>query len=469
MVVERSVALRDALQFVVEVNHYLAQGQHEAQFHAVAADVLLVDQFAALVEAEGHDGADEVGGGDDGCAYVGLLDMVYQRLVGQPRGIVHLLHFALLGIAHIRHVGHGGDDVHIELAVQPLLHDLHVQQAEEATAETEAQGHGGLGLEGQRGVVQLEFLQRGTQVLVVRRIDGIDAGKDHGFHLLESLDGRVAGAGHVGDGVAHLDLLRVLDAADDIAHVARTQFLTGYHVHLQHAHLVGIILHARVEELHLVALADDAVDDLEVGDDASERVEHGVEDQGLQGSLLVAHGMGYAVHDGIQYLLHALAGLAAGPDDVLRVTADEVYYLVLHLVGHGAGHVDLVDHGYDLQVVVDGHIEVGDGLRLHALRGVDHEQGAFASSNRTAHLIREIDMSRRVDEVQDILLSVALILHLYGVALDGDTALALQIHVVEHLSLSHLYGFGVFKQPVGKCRLAVVYMCDDAEIPDILH
>ena len=33
----------------------------------------------------------------------------------------------------------GGDDVHVVLAPQPLLDDLHVQQAEEAAAETEAE------------------------------------------------------------------------------------------------------------------------------------------------------------------------------------------------------------------------------------------------------------------------------------------------------------------------------------------
>ena len=33
----------------------------------------------------------------------------------------------------------GGDDVHVVLAAEPLLDDLHVQQAEEAAAEAEAE------------------------------------------------------------------------------------------------------------------------------------------------------------------------------------------------------------------------------------------------------------------------------------------------------------------------------------------
>ncbi len=35
--------------------------------------------------------------------------------------------------------GRGGDEVEVELALQALLDDLHVQQAEEAAAEAEAQ------------------------------------------------------------------------------------------------------------------------------------------------------------------------------------------------------------------------------------------------------------------------------------------------------------------------------------------
>ena len=114
----------------------------------------------------------------------------------------------------------------------------------------------------------------------------------------------------MGDGIAHLDFLRVLNAADDVAHIACPQFLAGYHVHLQDAHLVGIVLHTRIKELHLVALTDDAVQNLEVGDDATEGVEDGVENQGLQRCLLVTLRMRDAVDDSVENLLHALARLA---------------------------------------------------------------------------------------------------------------------------------------------------------------
>ena len=93
---------------------------------------------------------------------------------------------------------------------------------------------------------------------------------------------------------------------------------------------------------------------------------------------------------------------------------------------------------------------VRDGLRLHTLCGIDHQQRALAGGNRTADLIREVNVSRSINQVQDILLPVALILHLYSVALNGNATFALQIHVVEHLTFSHLNGLRILQQTVGE-------------------
>ena len=83
MVVERGIALRYALQLVVEVYHYLAQRYVEMQLHAVAAHVFLVYQFAALVKTQLHYRPYVVGVRYYRGAYVRLLDVVYQCLVGQ--------------------------------------------------------------------------------------------------------------------------------------------------------------------------------------------------------------------------------------------------------------------------------------------------------------------------------------------------------------------------------------------------
>ena len=69
----------------------------------------------------------------------------------------------------------GGDDVHAVLAPQALLDDLQVQQAEESAAEAEAQRHRGFGLVRKGRIVQLQLGQAGLEVLVVARVDRIDA------------------------------------------------------------------------------------------------------------------------------------------------------------------------------------------------------------------------------------------------------------------------------------------------------
>ncbi len=59
-----------------------------------------------------------------------------------------------------------------------------------------------------------------------------------------------------------------------------------------------------------------------------------------------------------------------------------------------------------------------------------------------------------------------LVHHAHGVGLDGDAALALQVHVVQDLGLHLAPGHraGQLQQPVAQRRLAVVDVGDDGEI-----
>ena len=79
-------------------------------------------------------------------------------------------------------------------------------------------------------------------------------------------------------------------------------------------------------------------------------------------------------------------------------------------------------------------------------------------------------MAGRVDEVELVGLAVVrLVGHADGVGLDGDAALALEVHGVEHLGL-HLAGgerAGELEQAVGEGGLAVVDVRDDREVADV--
>ena len=122
-----------------------------------------------------------------------------------------------------------------------------------------------------------------------------------------------------------------------------------------------------------------------------------------------------------------------------------------------------------LEALVDGEVDVRHRLGLDALGGIDDEDRSLARGQTARDLVREIDMTGRVDQVEQIIVAVLRVVdHADRVALDGDAALALEVHRVEHL-LAHLLArerAGGFEQPVGERRLAVVDVRDDAEIPD---
>ena len=185
------------------------------------------------------------------------------------------------------------------------------------------------------------------------------------------------------DSISHLHLGSILDTRDDVTYLTGGELVAWYHIHLQHAYLISIIFHASVEELHLITLADGTILYLEVSNDTTEGVEHGVEDQGLQWSLWVALRMGNTIDHSLQDIFYALTGLTRSTKDVLVLAADEIDNLVLYLFRHSRRHVYLVDNRNDFQVVLDSHVEVGDGLRLHTLGSIHDQERSLASCDGT--------------------------------------------------------------------------------------
>ena len=79
-------------------------------------------------------------------------------------------------------------------------------------------------------------------------------------------------------------------------------------------------------------------------------------------------------------------------------------------------------------------------------------------------------MAGGVHQVQRVLLAVLrLVEQADGLGLDGDAALALDVHAVEHLfaHLARVEAAALLDQPVGKGRLAMVDVGDDREIADV--
>ena len=120
---------------------------------------------------------------------------------------------------------------------------------------------------------------------------------------------------------------------------------------------------------------------------------------------------------------------------IAGVDADHVLDLGLGVVRVGLRQIHLVEHGQHFDAQIQRGVAVGHGLRLHALGGIDHQQRALAGRQRAADFVGEVHMAGRVDQVEVVDLSVArLVMQRSGLRLDGDAALFLDVHRVEHLA-----------------------------------
>src|SRR5207244_12372 len=157
-------------------------------------------------------------------------------------------------------------------------------------------------------------------------------------------------------------------------------------------------------------------------------------------------------------------------DGVVRVDADHVLDFLHRLRRIRRGQVDLVQHRDHFHALLDRGVAVRHRLRFDALRSVDHQHRALAGGERAAHFVGKIDMARRIEEVQQVVLAVAgAIFQRRGLRLDGDAALALELHRVEHL-LAHLAlgeSAAHLDEAIGERRLAMVDVRDDGEVSNV--
>ena len=119
--------------------------------------------------------------------------------------------------------------------------------------------------------------------------------------------------------------------------------------------------------------------------------------------------------------------------------------------------------------MIQGKVYICQGLRLHALRRVNHENRPVARGKASGHFIVKIHVSRRIDQVEHILLPVLrLVNRTHCLCLDRDSSLPLQVHIVQHLRLHLTTGQKPrhLDDPVRQRGLSVINMCDNTKISD---
>ena len=316
--------------------------------------------------------------------------------VGQLGRALEQLHRAVGVIDVVLHARHRRDEVEIELALEPLLHDLHVQQAEEAAAEAEAERGGRLRLVVQRSVVELQLLERVAQSLVLLRVRRIEPGEHHRVHVLvagQRLDVRLR---RVEDGVAGARLLH------RCARWRRRSRLRPARARRSRPGEAGCSRPARprttspepaANRIFIPGLIVPSID-AHARNGAAVAIVVRIVDQRAERRVGIAFRRRHALDDRLEQLGNADAFLGAHEQDVVGIGADQVVHFLLAPFGLGAGKIDLVEDRDDLEPGVEREEQIRQRLRLNALRRVDDEDRAFARGERARHFVREVDVAR---------------------------------------------------------------------------
>ena len=159
---------------------------------------------------EFHHGADVFAGHNQIHPHDWLAELVDRTRVGNLLRPVDFQHFAVARKDFVSHVRRGLHEVDVGLLLQPLLDDFHVQQSEEAAAESEPERRRRLRLVEERRVVQPQLLERFPQLAGVRITHSWGCKVAFSFDALPhmgSIDGVHFIAGCNGNGVAMMGYL----------------------------------------------------------------------------------------------------------------------------------------------------------------------------------------------------------------------------------------------------------------------
>jgi hypothetical protein len=156
------------------------------------------------------------------------------------------------------------------------------------------------------------------------------------------------------------------------------------------------------------------------------------------------------------------------PGDRRALDLEDAFDLVQQVDGRPAVAIEFVDERHDGRGAQAAHVHELDGALLNSLGAIDDHQRRVHCGQRPVRVLREILVSRRVEQVDDA--AVEWKLHYRGG--DRDAALLFQSHPVGRgvsgclASLDragHLDGAAEQQQLLGKSGLAGVGMRDDGE------
>src|SRR5262249_2376427 len=139
MIVERSIAARNRLQLVIEVEHDLVERKFIGEHDARRTDVFKRLLLAALLFDQLENSAYELLVSENRGSNDRLFDLFDQRWVGPARWVIDFDDGIVGQRDLVAHAWSRCDEVKVVLSLQALLDDLHVKETEKAAAKAEAE------------------------------------------------------------------------------------------------------------------------------------------------------------------------------------------------------------------------------------------------------------------------------------------------------------------------------------------
>ena len=119
---------------------------------------------------------------------------------------------------------------------------------------------------------------------------------------------------------------------------------------------------------------------------------------------------------------------------ILRIDSDHIFYLFFYTLRLCAWKIDLVDNRHNVQIMIECQIYIRKCLCLNSLCRINNKNRSVAGRQTSGYLIVEIDVSRCINQVENILFSVICLIYSTDcLCFDRDSTLSLQIHVIENL------------------------------------
>ena len=348
-IVHRGIAPAHRFEFVKEVQHDFGQRHLVGQYN-LAALVGHVHLYTAFLVGQRHHHAYVLLRHVEMHCHDRLANFFHAAGIGHLGGVFHHGDGAVRAGHLVDHAGRGGDQVLVKLALQTLLHNFHVQQAQKSASEPKTQCLRYLGLVVQRGIVELELFKRIAQRLVFAGFGRVQPGKNLWLDLFKAGQCLFCRACVVGqlfvqrDGIAHFGSLQFLDARNDEAHLPRFQRLAYLGGGREHPQVVCVVTGRRGHHANAFAFGQTAIDHPHQHHHTHVGVKPAVDDHGAQRSLRVTLGRGNLGHNGFQNLVNTQAGFGRARNRVGGVDADHVFDFQLGSIWIGVGQVHLVQH-----------------------------------------------------------------------------------------------------------------------------